>query len=216
MSRQKDWWPWDRWNEEPGNESVELGDEKTPGIPMTIGPAKNGPLGPGSGIDLNTGRMAASLNWAVSETDHPQTEIRIGDASALVDEDLSEGIFLMNEISIRTVTSCRGDEGKWAYVMFADISSAVRFLMLWHRYVLPHGYEVPVHNLELRDEEWREEVGGDFPFPHPITEDQQGLSFTSQWTLHHEQLEEVMPILTRVMRRCVRAQGAIRRRRQAA
>jgi hypothetical protein len=32
---------------------------------MTIGPAPSGPAGPASGVDLETGRMAAELNWTV-------------------------------------------------------------------------------------------------------------------------------------------------------
>ena len=32
-------------------------------IPMTIGPAPDGPAGPASGVDLDTGLMAAKLNW---------------------------------------------------------------------------------------------------------------------------------------------------------
>jgi hypothetical protein len=211
-----DWWPWARWNEELGDDPNELGDERVPGIPMTIGPAESGPVGPGSGIDLNTGRMAASLNWDLRKTDHPQTEIRVGNAAVLVDSDISDLIALMNSMGIRTVTSCRGDDRQWSYVMFADIPSTQRFLRLWYRYLLPHGYELPVLSFDLRDEEWREEVGGDFPFPQPIAEDHFGLSYTSCWTLHFEQLEEVMPVLLNVMRRGVRAQAAIRKSQQAA
>ena len=34
-------------------------------IPMVLGPARNGPAGPASGVDLGTGRMAAELNWKI-------------------------------------------------------------------------------------------------------------------------------------------------------
>ena len=32
---------------------------------LTIGPAPGGPAGPASGVDLETGRMAAELNWKI-------------------------------------------------------------------------------------------------------------------------------------------------------
>ena len=54
--------------------------ELPPGIPLTIGPAPGGPAGPASGVDLETGRMAAVLNWTVSQTDHRQKVIRVSDA----------------------------------------------------------------------------------------------------------------------------------------
>jgi hypothetical protein len=32
---------------------------------MTIGPARSGPAGPASGVDLETGLMAAELHWKI-------------------------------------------------------------------------------------------------------------------------------------------------------
>jgi len=43
----------------------EFEEPEPPGIPMTIGPAPDGPAGPASGVDLGTGRMAAELHWKV-------------------------------------------------------------------------------------------------------------------------------------------------------
>ena len=34
-------------------------------IPMVLGPASSGPAGPASGVDLQSGRMAAELNWKI-------------------------------------------------------------------------------------------------------------------------------------------------------
>ncbi len=43
----------------------EFEEPELPGIPMTIGPAPDGPAGPASGVDLGTGRMAAGLHWKI-------------------------------------------------------------------------------------------------------------------------------------------------------
>ena len=43
----------------------EFEEPEPPGIPMTLGPAPDGPAGPASGVDLGTGRMAAELNWKI-------------------------------------------------------------------------------------------------------------------------------------------------------
>ena len=43
----------------------EFEEPELPGIPMTIGPARSGPVGPASGVDLETGLMAAELNWKI-------------------------------------------------------------------------------------------------------------------------------------------------------
>jgi hypothetical protein len=43
----------------------EFEEPEPPGIPMTIGPAPDGPAGPASGVDLETGLMAAKLNWKI-------------------------------------------------------------------------------------------------------------------------------------------------------
>ena len=34
-------------------------------IPMVLGPARSGPAGPASGVDLQSGRMAAELHWKI-------------------------------------------------------------------------------------------------------------------------------------------------------
>ena len=34
-------------------------------IPMVLGPARSGPAGPASGVDLQSGQMAAELNWKI-------------------------------------------------------------------------------------------------------------------------------------------------------
>ena len=40
-------------------------EPELPTIPMTLGPARGGPAGPASGVDLDTGLMAAKLNWKI-------------------------------------------------------------------------------------------------------------------------------------------------------
>ncbi len=40
-------------------------EPEPPGIPFSLGPAPSGPAGPASGVDLNTGLMAAKLNWKI-------------------------------------------------------------------------------------------------------------------------------------------------------
>lgn len=98
------------------------------------------------------------------------------------------------------VTSCRGDDARWAYVMFACVPSAQGFLRLWHRDLRPLGYSLPTLDLDLRDAEWREEVGGDFPFPRPVAEDPNGFSYTVVWKLHHDDLAELTPVLLTALR----------------
>jgi hypothetical protein len=57
--------PWYRHPWEALDPWKEIEEEKLPGIPMTIGPASGGPAGPASGVDLQSGRMAAELHWEV-------------------------------------------------------------------------------------------------------------------------------------------------------
>ena len=73
-------------------------------MPMTIGPGNLSGT-PGSGIDLNsgammasrTGSLAASLNWDVAgQTDHPQVQIKLGDAVISVDREMAELILLLD------------------------------------------------------------------------------------------------------------------------
>ena len=73
--------------------------------------------------------------------------------------------------------------------------AAQKFLRLWHRHLAPRGHPLPVLDLALRDGEWREDVGGEFPFPVSVPQDDLGFSFTATWRLHHEDLEELMPDL---------------------
>ncbi len=43
----------------------EFEEPEPPGIPFSLGPAPDGPAGPASGVDLNTGLMAAELHWKI-------------------------------------------------------------------------------------------------------------------------------------------------------
>jgi hypothetical protein len=40
-------------------------EPEPPGIPFSLGPAPGGPAGPASGVDLETGLMAAELHWEI-------------------------------------------------------------------------------------------------------------------------------------------------------
>jgi hypothetical protein len=57
------WYKQDPW--EALDPLYETEEEEPPGMPMTIGPASGGPAGPASGVDLQSGRMAAELHWEV-------------------------------------------------------------------------------------------------------------------------------------------------------
>ena len=109
---------------------------------------------------------------------------------------------------MNTVTSCQGDEALRAYVMFADVPSAQRFLRLWHHHLRPLGYSPPTLDLDLRDTKWREDVGGDFPFPRPVSQDRAGFSYTVVWKLDHGEMKDVMPVLLG-LRRERRAREAV-------
>ena len=63
----------------------EFEESEFPGIPMTLGPAPGGPAGPASGVGLDTGLMAAELNWTVSPTDIRRKTIRVDDSEIDVD-----------------------------------------------------------------------------------------------------------------------------------
>lgn len=142
--------------------------------------------------------MLSSFDWSVP--DHPQTWVAIGDEMVSVDPKMGPLIGLMNRAGINTVTSCQGDERQWAYVMIADLVAALRFLRLWYRHLAPRGRPLPVLELELRDGEWRQDVGGRFPFPVSVAEDNVGLSFTAVWKLDHEDLGDLMPELLDALR----------------
>ncbi len=43
----------------------EFEEPEPPGIPFSLGPARSGPAGPASGVDLETGLMAAELHWKI-------------------------------------------------------------------------------------------------------------------------------------------------------
>lgn len=93
-----------------------------------------------------------------------------------VDRFMAPLISMVNQAGIRTVTSCQGDDEQWAYVMFADVPSAQRFMRLWYRQLLPMGYPVPTLNLDLRD-----------------------VSFTTIWKLFHDDLRALMPRLLKAL-----------------
>jgi hypothetical protein len=143
--------------------------------------------------------MLDSFDWSVP--DHPQTRVRIGDEIVSIDAEMGPLIFLMNRAGINTVTSCQGDERQWAYVMIADLVAALKFLRLWHRHLKPLGHPLPVLDLALRDGEWREDVGGEFPFPVSVPQDDLGFSFTAIWRLYYQDLEQLMPDLLDALRR---------------
>ena len=121
--------------------------------------------------------MVSHFDWAVP--DHPQSRVPIREAIVSVDTKIAPMIFLMNQAGVKTVASCQGDDRQWAYVMIADLPSAVRFLRLWYWHLVPRGYPLPALDLEIRDADWREEVGADFPFPVPVPQDRHGFSFTA-------------------------------------
>jgi hypothetical protein len=43
----------------------EFEEPELPGIPFSLGPARSGPAGPASGVDIETGLMAAELHWKI-------------------------------------------------------------------------------------------------------------------------------------------------------
>jgi hypothetical protein len=45
----------------------EFEEPEPPGIPFSLGPARSGPAGPASGVDLQSGRMAAELHWEIQK-----------------------------------------------------------------------------------------------------------------------------------------------------
>jgi len=180
--------------------------ELPPTIPLTIGPASDGPAGPASGVDLGTGRMAAQLNWTVSQTDHPQKAIRVGDAEIEVDASFGPLIFSLNALGCQTITSCGGTgDSEWSYVMFTE-DGGREFANIWHRRLAPLGYEQPVLDHQLRDADWRMKIGRDYPFPIPIPVDPGGTNFTLIWKLYRDELEAMMADLLDALGRELQAQ----------
>lgn len=150
--------------------------------------------------------MIHSFNWDLP--DHPQAWVLIGDELVSADAQMAPLIRLLNQAGITTVTSCQGNDCHWAYVMIADLVSALRFLRLWYRHLEPLDYPLPLLELELRDEEWRQDVGGRFPFPKSVPQDSLGFNFTAMWKLYHEDLEELMPNLLYALRNATEGQPA--------
>ena len=84
--------PWQTWppvaTDGVGPDGCELSMAIQDDAPSIPGPGSSSKNPPGSGVDPNSGRMmatrsvnflAAELNWAVAEHEHPQTKIRIRD-----------------------------------------------------------------------------------------------------------------------------------------
>jgi hypothetical protein len=178
---------------DPWRESEE---PELPTIPLTIGPAPGGPAGPASGADLETGRMAAELNWTVCQTDHQQKTIRVGDAEVEVDAFLAPLILSLNALhECQTITSCEGTGDTLpAYIMFSE-NGGREFAKIWHRRLAPLGYDQPVLDHRLRQAAWRREISRDYGFPTPIRVDANGASFTLTWRPDREELERLMPDL---------------------
>jgi hypothetical protein len=164
-----------------------------------------GPFGifdPGTGVCCNRS-LVEQLSWTVSLTDHPQKAVKVGDGDVKVDASLAPLIRRLNAIGCRTITSCEGiGDTVRAYVMFTE-NGGRRFAKFWHQRLAPLGYQQPVLYHELRDADWRIEIGRDYPFPNRIPVDPDGTNFTLTWKLYRE---EVMPDLLDALGRELQAQ----------
>jgi hypothetical protein len=151
----------------------------------------------GTGVSL-----AARLHWTVfGETDHKQVEIKIGESEIRVDREMAVLVKLLNETAkIATATSCSGSITTSAYIMFVGVGSALRFLRIWQRYLVPLGHPVPELEFTARDEEWRVEIGSEFPFPQAVPVDDAGLTYSAVWREHREDMIEIMPKLAWALR----------------
>jgi hypothetical protein len=147
--------------------------------------------------------LAARLHWTVfGETDHQQVEIKIGES--LTSGDLkwadSEVLQLLDKSQIYSATSCIGTDETWGYLMLVGANSAVRFMRIWQRYLVPLGYPMPELDFTARDEEWRVEIGSEYPFPQAVPVDEEGLTFTARWREHREDMIEILPKLAWALR----------------
>jgi hypothetical protein len=121
-------------------------------------PSPFGVIDPGTGV-CSKRSLVVQLNWTVSQTDHPQKMIRVGDAEIGVDASLAPLIRSLNAIGCQTMTSCEGTgDTVRAYVMFTE-NGGRTFAKFWHRRLAPLGYQQPVLYHELRDADWRMEIG---------------------------------------------------------
>ena len=186
-------------------------------MPMTIGPGNLSDT-PGSGIDLNSGAMmasragslAASLSWRVAgATDHPQVQIKVGDAVVSLDREMADLIFLMDRAGIFCATSCTGSQEVWAYVMIVGLGSIVRFIQFWNTYLCPLGYAAPTLDFDGRDSDWRAEVGAEYPFPRSVAVDGAGLSYTGIWREHWDDMVQMRPVVIQALQLYLRASDEI-------
>jgi hypothetical protein len=188
-------------------------DETGPGSDFfvwrnTIGPADStAPSCPNPmtvqapGIDTGTS-LAAQLNWRVlGKADHQQVEIKVGESVISVDPEMAALVQLLNKAGIATATSCVGSIRTSAYIMLLGTNSAERFLQIWHRYLVPLGHPMPELEFTARDEEWRVEIGSEFPFPQAVPVDSAGLTSTCVWREHREDMIEILPKLLWALRR---------------
>ena len=200
----------------PNNPFEAWDEEGRPCVPMTIdddSPSKGTQPGPfgifspdGSRAVPASALMVSHFDWTAP--DHPQSRIPIGKEMVSVDAKIAPMIFLMNQAGINTATSCQGDDRQRAYVMIADLPSALRFLRFWYWHLVPRGYSLPALDLEIRGADWREEIGADFPFPTRVARDSLGFSYTSVWKLYHEDLEGLMSDFLDALGREIEGQAA--------
>ena len=80
------------------------------------------------------------------------------------------------------------------------------FAKFWHRRLASLGYEQPVLDHELRDADWRKEIGRDYPSPNRVPVDPDGTNFTLIWKLYREELEKMMADLLDALSRELQAQ----------
>jgi len=179
-----------------------------PCLPMTItdDSASHGITpGPFGNTDPHTGRslmssLAASLNWSLGETEHPQIPLRIGDSAILVDRHMAELVSLLNLAHIATVTSCAGSEREWGYIMIVGLDSILRFMQIWKFRIFPLGHAIPTLDFDARDSEWRDEIGEEYPFPQPVPVDSCGLTYTALWREHDYDMARLAPVVASALR----------------
>lgn len=163
---------------------------------------------PSTGIDLRTGRAAASAErigrgfpldsreW-VSGDGHELGLVRLGDQLVAVDRDLQPLIQALNDAGIRTLTSCRD-----GFLMFIE-DDWRRFCGFWEANQDAIG--VPTIGRSIahsRDAEWAEWIRSHYPPHFPIHLDQNGLTTTVFWLFELDELLPVMPRLVSQLARC--------------
>src|SRR5262245_4270508 len=106
-------------------------EPQVPELPFALPGASDIASSPGSGMNMDgTMSFAAWMeDWSAprtalsQSTKHPQARVRIAGANVLVDEAIAPLIVGLNQLGIRTVTSCQGDEDLRGYVMFDSTGS---------------------------------------------------------------------------------------------